>query len=76
MQKKLTITVSEEVYDGLYAKVGARKISQFIERLARNHLLSDKLHEGYAALAADQEQEQEANTWIEGLVGDTVDETR
>ena len=38
MQKKLTITVDEAVYEGLYKIVGARKISQFIEDLARRLL--------------------------------------
>jgi len=31
MQKKLTITIDEQVYEGLYAVVGRRRISRFIE---------------------------------------------
>ncbi len=38
MTKKLTITVSDEVYKGLYKRVGRRKISRFINELARERL--------------------------------------
>lgn len=31
MQKKLTITVDEEVYTGLHKIIGSRKISKFVE---------------------------------------------
>jgi predicted CopG family antitoxin len=36
--KKLTITVSDEVYDGLQRRIGARRISSFIDRLARPYV--------------------------------------
>lgn len=36
--KKLTITVSEEVYQGLHRRIGARRISGFIDRLARPYV--------------------------------------
>jgi predicted CopG family antitoxin len=39
MRKKMTIRLDEEVYEGLYRTVGKRKISQFIEDLARPHVL-------------------------------------
>jgi predicted CopG family antitoxin len=38
MTKKLTITVSDEVYRGLHKRVGRRKISRFINELARERL--------------------------------------
>jgi len=38
MTKKLTITVSDDVYKGLHKQVGRRKISRFINELAREHL--------------------------------------
>jgi predicted CopG family antitoxin len=38
MTKKLTITVSDEVYKGLHHRVGRRKISRFINELARERL--------------------------------------
>jgi predicted CopG family antitoxin len=39
MKRKLTITVSEAVYEGLHRTIGRRRISQFIEKLARPHVL-------------------------------------
>ena len=35
MHKKLTITIDEKVYEGLYATIGEGKISQFIENLLK-----------------------------------------
>ena len=35
MKKKLTLTIDEEVYEGLHEVVGRRKISRFIEELVR-----------------------------------------
>lgn len=76
MQKKLTITVDQEVYDGLYRVVGPRRISQFIETLLRPHVVKEGLADAYAEMAADEAREAEADAWSEGLVGDVADETR
>jgi predicted CopG family antitoxin len=76
MQKKLTITVDDEVYSGLYRKVGARKISQFIEDLVRPHVVGESLFDAYAQMAADEDRESEAAEWSDGLIGDVADETR
>ncbi len=38
MTKKLTITVSDDVYKGLHKRIGRRKISRFINELARERL--------------------------------------
>ena len=38
MRKKLTLTVDEQVYEGLYRVVGRRKISSFIESIVRPYL--------------------------------------
>ena len=38
MTKKLTVTVTDEVYKGLHSRVGRRKISRFINDLARERL--------------------------------------
>ncbi|MFV9504069.1 MAG: addiction module antitoxin [Oscillochloridaceae bacterium umkhey_bin13] len=76
MQKKLTITVDEEVYEGLHKVIGRRKISQFIEDLVRPHVLGDDLEAGYAAMAADETREAEAEEWANATSGDVADETR
>ena len=76
MQKKLTITVDADVYDGLHAVIGPRKISRFLSDLARPHVVGKDLHAGYAAMAADETREREARDWAEGLVADVADEPR
>ena len=57
MQKKLTITIDQEVYDGLYAVIGPRRISSFIEALVRPHVLYADLDAAYAQMAEDEERE-------------------
>lgn len=76
MQKKLTITVDEKVYDGLQQRVGSRKISHFIEDLVRPHVLDEELESAYAQMAQDEDREAEAHDWVEALVGDVADEPR
>ena len=76
MQRKLTITVDEEVYVGLHAVIGPRRISRFLSDLARPHVTGRDLAEGYRAMAADEDREREATEWVEGVVGDVADEPR
>ena len=68
MPKKLTITIDDAVYDGLYRVVGPRRISRFIERLVRPHVLD--LDTAYAAMAEDEAREDEALAWSEALITD------
>ena len=70
MTKKLTVTVSDEVYKGLHARVGRRKISQFIDDLARRHLVTSQLEADYAEAAADERREREAHEWAESGIND------
>lgn len=74
MQKKLTITVDAEVYEGLQAVIGPRRISRFLNDLARPYVVVGSLAEGYAAMAADEAREAEAEEWSEGLIGDVAEE--
>jgi hypothetical protein len=76
MQKKLTITLAEEVYEGLYEHVGPRKISSFIEQLVRPYVLPHAMDKAYAAMARDEVREREALEWAEGLAGDAVHDPR
>jgi len=76
MTKKLTITVDDEVYRGLHGIVGRRRISRFLNDLARPHVTRRDLEKEYADMAADEDREQEAAEWIEGVVGDVGDEPR
>ena len=76
MHKRMTITLEEDVYEGLNRRIGRRKISQFIEDLVRPHVLDTSLDEGYKAMARDKLREAEANEWMNALAGDSADETR
>jgi hypothetical protein len=76
MQKKLTITIDEQVYDGLYNVIGPRRISRFIEDLVRPHVISQDLEAAYREMAQDEAREAEALEWAEAMVGDVGDETR
>jgi predicted CopG family antitoxin len=71
MTRKLTITVSEAVYEGLHRTVGRRRISQFIEKLARPHVVPQDIEAAYREMAADQAREDEALAWSEGLIADS-----
>ena len=76
MQKKLTITVDERVYDGLHNVIGRRRISRFIETLVRPHVLGKDLEVAYQQMAQEEGREAEALEWAEATAGDVADETR
>lgn len=70
MQKRMTISIDSEVYDGLVRVVGRRKISGFLEELARPHVVQGSLEKAYLEMAQDDTREAEALEWSEGLIGD------
>ena len=76
MHKKMTITLDEAVYDGLWRTIGRRRMSQFIEDLLRPHVLGGSMDEGYKAMAADETREDQAREWANALSRDMVSETR
>ena len=76
MAKKLTITVDAEVYNGLHSVIGRRRISRFLNDLARPHVVGQDLSAGYAAMAADEAREAEADAWSEALLTDVADEPK
>lgn len=75
MQKKLTITIDEKVYQGLYEKIGPRKISRFIQELVRPHVVRPNLESAYADMARDKKREKEAMEWAEAAFKDVAHET-
>ncbi|MBK7953381.1 MAG: addiction module antitoxin [Candidatus Accumulibacter sp.] len=76
MHKRMTITLDEAVYEGLYRTIGKRHMSQFIEDLVRPHVMNTSLDEGYRAMANDQARESEAQEWCNALAKDMADEAR
>ena len=76
MQKKLTITIDEKVYEGLHRVIGPRKISRFVEELVRPHVIRQKLDSAYREMANDKRREKEALEWAETTLGDSAYEKR
>lgn len=76
MSKKLTITVDAEVYDGLHSVIGRRRISRFLNDLARLHVVGQDIAAGYAAMAADEAREAEATEWADSLITDVANEPK
>lgn len=76
MQKKLTITVDEKVYEGLHKTIGPRKISKFVEELVRPYVVRPNLELAYAQMAKDKKREEEALDWAETIFKDTTREKR
>jgi predicted CopG family antitoxin len=76
MHKKMTITLDEEVYEGLHRTIGKRKMSQFIEDLVKPHVMDTSMDDAYKAMAADKEREDEAMEWCNAIAGDMSNEAR
>jgi predicted CopG family antitoxin len=75
MQKKLTITIDEEVYEGLHKSIGPRKISRYIQEIVRPHVVRPNLESAYAEMAKDNKREKEAVEWAEITFLDMAHET-
>ncbi len=76
MQKKLTITVDEEVYEGLHKTIGSHKISKFVEELVRPHVVRPNLELAYSQMSKDKKREAEALDWAEMTFKDIAREKR
>ncbi|MBI5674527.1 MAG: addiction module antitoxin [Nitrospirae bacterium] len=76
MQKKLTITVDEEVYKGLHKTIGPRKISKFVEGLVRPHVVRPNMELAYSRMSKDKKREAEALDWAEMIFKDIAHEKR
>lgn len=76
MQKKLTLTIDKDIYEGLHKTIGRRKISRFIEDLVRPHVIHPDLESAYAEMASDKKREKEAIEWAEITFKDLARETR
>jgi hypothetical protein len=74
MQRKLTITIADDVYQGLHQQIGRGEISRFIENAVRPYLVTtDGLEAEYRAAAEDTVAEREATDWIEANIDEALD---
>ena len=74
MQKKLTLTIDEEVYEGLHKTIGPGKISKFVEELVRPHVIRPNLELAYSQMSKDKKREAEALDWAEMTFKDIAHE--
>ncbi|MCH7612252.1 MAG: hypothetical protein IIB95_02215 [Candidatus Marinimicrobia bacterium] len=75
MQKKLTISIDEQVYNALYHVVGKRKISRFIENLVKPKVINEELELAYQQMSEDSSREEDALEWTEGTIEEFHNET-
>ena len=74
MRRKLTVTLAEDVYEGLHRRVGRGRSSSFIEELVRPHVVGDAgLEAAYRRMAADTAREREALVWLEADLDPTLE---
>jgi hypothetical protein len=87
MAKRLTIVVSDEVYDGLHRRVGRGRIGRFLDDLARPHVtepqpgdpawenwLAEEYRSAAAAERADPVLARETDAWLGADLGDALPE--
>ena len=72
MTRRLTITVDQDVYEWLHARVGRKRIGRFLNDLARPLVAADDLAAGYEAMARDEVRELDAAAWVDQLTGDAA----
>ncbi len=75
MNKQLTISIDEKIYDRLHCMMDENSVSQFIEDLLRPYVIKQDLEFAYQKMAKDEERENSALEWSESIIGDVADET-
>jgi hypothetical protein len=76
MQKKLTITLDQDVYEGLRTVIGPGKISRFVQQLVKPYVVRPNLESAYEDMAKDEKREKSALEWAEATFKDLSHETR
>jgi len=81
MQRELTLSVDETLYNTLIPMVEKQTIgnllAEFVQaRYSGRAYTQEELEAGYKAMAADEEYEREAMEWCNGLMNGIDDETR
>ena len=75
MERKLTITLSEDEYERPRRQAGSDDLREFVEATLRSFIQrEERLEAGYREMAADDAHEREAMEWIEAVSDDALDE--
>jgi predicted CopG family antitoxin len=72
--RKLTITVSDEVYEGLQRRIGARRISSFIDCLARPYVDDAAAEAMYREAENDADRRETLADWDDLPADEALDE--
>lgn len=73
MQRTLTISIDDTLYQELSERIGVEHIDEAIEDILRSMLDEPvDLDEEYRAMAADENREREAREWADGLIEDSA----
>ena len=70
MTRQLTVTLDEDIYEGLHQLAGSDGVGRFIESLVRPRLPVGSLDSAYEQMAADESRETEALEWAEAKLID------
>lgn len=74
MTRKITITLDDDVYEGLRQRAGSEDMSELIAHLLRPLVMpAAALEAAYREMAADAEREREALEWIEAAPDDALE---
>jgi predicted CopG family antitoxin len=69
MQRQMTISVEEDVYNILAPLMAQKTLGEYISNLVHSRNKPQTLEEAYKAMAADTEREKEAQEWCNGYFG-------
>lgn len=69
MQRKITLSIEEEIYRKLRFLIPKRKMSKFVEEALKEKIerlkLEEPIEEGFKMMGKDKEREKEALEWSE-----------
>jgi len=69
MQRKVTLSIEEEIYRKLRFLIPKRKMSKFVEEAIKEKIerlkLEEPIEEGFKMMGKDKEREKEALEWSE-----------
>ena len=71
MQRKITLSIEEEIYRKLRFLIPKRKMSKFVEEALKEKIerlkveIEEPIEEGFKMMGKDKEREKEALEWSE-----------
>ena len=74
MQRKITLSIEEEIYRKLRFLIPKRKMSKFVEEAIKEKIgrlkLEEPIEEGFKMMGKDKEREKEALEWSEAEISE------